>query len=714
MGFIAKNIVFLLVIVCWGEGYAQKNKFDLYLSKAVEFKNENFVKAKLYIDSAKTVAKHQNDKLLLAEAYNADCVVLTANARYNDAYEQLEKANFYAQNAGDKILLSDIYNNYGIYYEKKSEYSKSIFYHLKGLKIRQELKKPKLICASYQNIGALYFYLGDFNQSEKYTNLALEIAQDLKDEKVIGELFANFGAIYFSNYKDSLAQIYMLKALDVAVEQNYKIGIESACTNLSAFYVDTDRPLIAKQYLERAIALLNDNPDRACSIMQNLGKVYEKLKKPDSAVYYYNKSLKLAELVGNKHMIYNVYKDLNTFYYAQKNYAEAYSYLDKFYLLKDSLSNEANMKNIAELESIYRTEKQSKEIEFLNTQNKIEKENTKNKKFLLWASLVALVLAVFAAVAFYLNFRNKKRDNVILQDKNIEIQKQKELVAEKNKEIIDSITYAKRLQDAILPSVEHIQKQLPQSFVLYKPKDIVAGDFYWMHVISKRSDEKSVLIAVADCTGHGVPGAMVSVVCANALNAAVKEFGLTEPAKILDKVNELVEETFGKSESEVKDGMDISLLKIEFVNDHPDNKVPKGKLIIPKGQSLADVVEANKKFNVQWAGANNPLWYIKNGEWCEIKADKQPVGKFENRKPFTNHSVQLKVTDSLFLISDGYADQFGGEQGKKMKNKFLKELLFKNSSQNCNSQKQILENEFESWKGQHEQVDDVCIIGIKL
>jgi serine phosphatase RsbU (regulator of sigma subunit) len=330
------------------------------------------------------------------------------------------------------------------------------------------------------------------------------------------------------------------------------------------------------------------------------------------------------------------------------------------------------------------------------------------------------VLALFAAAAFYRNFVNKKKDNLLLQEKNTQIQHQNDLIAEKNKEIVDSITYAKRLQEAILPSVEQIQKQLPQSFVLYKPKDIVAGDFYWMHVISKketvssRQSSNSVLIAVADCTGHGVPGAMVSVVCANALNAAVKEFGLTEPGMILDKVNELVEETFGKSSSVVKDGMDISLLKIEKINDNPGNKLPKGKLVIPKGQSFADVIEANKKFDLHWAGANNPLWYIKDGEWFEIKANKQPVGKFDNRKPFTDHHLQLKAGDSLFLISDGFADQFGGKEGKKMKNKAMKELLFKNADQAPEYQKRSLDENFETWKEGYEQVDDVCIIGIKL
>jgi serine phosphatase RsbU (regulator of sigma subunit) len=216
--------------------------------------------------------------------------------------------------------------------------------------------------------------------------------------------------------------------------------------------------------------------------------------------------------------------------------------------------------------------------------------------------------------------------------------------------------------------------------VLYKPKDIVAGDFYWMEEIND-----CVLIAAADCTGHGVPGAMVSVVCSNALNRAVKEFHLSDTGAILDKVTDLVLETFEKSVSEVKDGMDISLVSI--------NKLSK---------------------KIQWSGANNPLWYFDNGELKEITADKQPIGKTDNRKPFTAHTFVCKPNTTLYLFTDGYADQFGGPKGKKFKYKPLQELLSENHKKEPQSQQTILNTAFDNWKGELEQVDDVCIIGIKL
>ena len=267
-----------------------------------------------------------------------------------------------------------------------------------------------------------------------------------------------------------------------------------------------------------------------------------------------------------------------------------------------------------------------------------------------------------------------------VQERTLEIEEQKELVEEKQKDILDSITYAKRLQDAILPPVSFIKKFLPDSFLVYKPKDIVAGDFYWM----ERSDD-NILIAAANCTGHGVPGALVSVVCSNALNRTVKEFHITEPGKILDKVRELVLETFEKSESNVQDGMDISLCCI-----------------------------TTKTKEVQWSGAYNSLWYIQKGEIKEVAADKQPIGKNNRPEPFNTHKLNLQKGDTLYLFTDGYADQFGGPKGKKFKYKQMEELLLANASKPMDEQKDVLENTLEKWKGTLEQVDDILIIGIRV
>lgn len=267
-----------------------------------------------------------------------------------------------------------------------------------------------------------------------------------------------------------------------------------------------------------------------------------------------------------------------------------------------------------------------------------------------------------------------------VQERTVELIYQKQLVEEKQKEIIDSISYAKRLQEAILPSIEFLNTHLKNSFVYYQPKDIVAGDFYWAEKVGEK-----FFIAAADSTGHGVPGAMVSVVCSNALNRTIKEFDETETGKILDKTRELVLETFEKSTNEVKDGMDISLLCID-----------------------------SKNKNIFWSGANNPLLYIQDNELKVIKADKQPIGKTYFPKNFTTHHIEYKVNTTFYLFTDGFADQFGGPAGKKFKYKQFYDLLLKNNHFSQKEQAKIIHKTFIAWKGDLEQVDDICIIGIKI
>jgi PAS domain S-box-containing protein len=271
--------------------------------------------------------------------------------------------------------------------------------------------------------------------------------------------------------------------------------------------------------------------------------------------------------------------------------------------------------------------------------------------------------------------------NMVLIDADITERKKAAIeIEQKNKDITDSINYAKKIQQAILPSDAQFRQLFPDSFILFKPKDIVAGDFYWMQEIND-----TIFIAAADCTGHGVPGAMVSVVCSNALNRAVKEFHLSDTGKILDKVTDLIIETFEKSTADVKDGMDISLLAI--------NRETK---------------------QIQWSGAYNVLWYFQNKKLHEITADKQPIGKSYYRKPFKTHKIKHQPSTIFYLFTDGYADQFGGPKGKKFKYKQLEEKLQANCDKELEEQKESLNTAFETWKGELEQVDDVTIVGVRI
>ena len=300
------------------------------------------------------------------------------------------------------------------------------------------------------------------------------------------------------------------------------------------------------------------------------------------------------------------------------------------------------------------------------------------------AAICALVVFVVIGIIIFWNRSLKKEiDKRIEAEEELkaslkEIHYQKLIVEEKSQEITDSIEYAKTIQSAILPSPKVIDEFLKDSFVLYKPKDIVAGDFYWIE-----AKEDRVLFAVADCTGHGVPGAMISVVCNNALNRSVREYNLFDPGEILDKARDIVIQEFEKSDTEVRDGMDIAICSL-----------------------IGDKLE--------YAGAHNPLWIIRNGILLETKANKQPIGKFENLEPYTTHSFQLEKGDTIYIFSDGYSDQFGGARGKKYKTTNFKNFLLSIQESSMPKQLTILDAEFEKWRGSMEQIDDVCVIGLRI
>ena len=297
-------------------------------------------------------------------------------------------------------------------------------------------------------------------------------------------------------------------------------------------------------------------------------------------------------------------------------------------------------------------------------------------------------LFIFLVVNFF-KIQNTRQEQLLeSKNKNLEVQKQlvmnkSELIEGKQKEILDSITYAKRIQQAILPADKTVQQLLPESFILYQPKDIVSGDFYWT---AQWGDH--TMFAAVDCTGHGVPGAFMSIVGQNILNQAVNEHGLTKPGLVLNALNKNVSRTLGQNGADqIKDGMDIALCSYD-----------------------------EKKMLLQFAGAFNPLWILRGEEIIEIKGSKFPIGSFLDNtvQNYDNHEIKMLKGDIIYIFTDGYADQFGGPKGKKFKYKNLKKVLLENKHESMKRQKEILAETMETWKGELEQIDDILIIGVKI
>ncbi|MBK9192697.1 MAG: tetratricopeptide repeat protein [Crocinitomicaceae bacterium] len=624
-----------------------EDKISVLLELGQAYTSENKDSAALYLDMAYQLAGSVNN--ISAQSKAAAMLGLVYQ------YENDVKSTDYifisldlAEQSGDNLQKAYVYNIVGSHYRGAGELEKSIEYYNKSLSIREFLVDSTGMAVCFNNLGISYMMSGKYDTGLDYWKRSL-------DMKLA--------------YGDSLSAAYTM-------------------ANIAIYYKDIDRILEAVQYAERALEIELANKDfmGASHCTSLLGEIYNKTENYPKAISWFNQSLAYSDSAATGYDKLEPMMGLAIAYEGLGDYKNAYFTLQEYQKLYKYFNGETTAQISLEMQTKYETEKREKEnLELKNkteTQDlKLKEETARNE--LQEANNRYLMMGLGAAVLLigiiFFALRRVRQSKILVEE-------QKHIVEEKNKEITDSINYAKRIQAAILPPDRLVKNFLPDSFVLYKPKDIVAGDFYWLH----QADDE-ILFAAADCTGHGVPGAMVSVVCNNALNRSVREYGLKDPGKILDKTREIVIAEFEKSDEEVKDGMDISLVAIQSEFE-------------------------NGKRKLNWAGANNPLWILRKGsiEIEEIKPDKQPIGKYADAKPFKTNGINLQKGDALYIFTDGYQDQFGGEKGKKFKASNLKNLIIENKEKSMTEQKEIINSAFEGWKGNLEQVDDVCVIGLRI
>jgi len=658
-------------------------------------------------------------------------------------------------------------NNIGYNLQHLGNTSEALEYYNRCLLMNTRYGTKKQIMNSLIVMGDQYNQMNDFTNAISYLQKALLLANETADSGNQQYIYILQGNVYRRANNISESNKSYFKSLEINKKMNNLFGISMCCNNLGVNYFALGEYEKALNNFKQSLTIKTEQNHliETHPTLINIAQTYIKLSKPDSGEKYFNESLRLAERIGNKQLAFASLTNMSLNYFSENDFKPAQSYGIKALQLSEDIGFPENIKTAASiLNRIYLKKGDYKEaykmfgvyikmrdsLDNLETQKaginsrlryeydlksvadsvkiveerKLSSAKLKQEKTQRYALYGGIFLIALFAVFMFNRYKKTNKQKLIIEEKEKEAREQKKIVEEKNKEILDSINYAKRLQDAILPSENNWKQNLPDSFILYKPKDIVAGDFYWMESFAKATDSEGffakatdsegffarakdsegvagdispsvgggkgevVLIAAADCTGHGVPGALVSVVCSNALNRVVKEFGIYKPNEILDKVKTLVIETFEKSEKDVKDGMDISMCSLN--------------------------IHKNGSATLHWAGANNPIWIVQNGVMTEIKGDKQPIGKHFESKPFTQHTIKLNKNDSFYIFTDGFADQFGGPKGKKFKYKPLQKLLLESSSLSAESQKQLLNTEFENWKKELEQVDDICIIGVRI
>jgi tetratricopeptide (TPR) repeat protein/serine phosphatase RsbU (regulator of sigma subunit) len=661
--------------------YNNKNYHDTIRLNAIQTISKSLVGNDF--DSAIVTAKSElqfaqksKQKIYEAEALSIMGLSYKHKGDYVKAIEYYLKAIKAYEDTGNKKDLGVCYNNIGLVFASQSNYPKALEYFFKGLKTAEENSDKNGVGNCYNSIGLIYGVQSNHPKALEYFSKSLKISEELKNKKDIASSLTSIGNVYIeqSNYPKALE--YYLKSLKIYEVLNNQQGVGLTYTIIGDVYNEKSEYSKALEYYLKSIKILNKtgNKKSTANCYISISDLYNNISDYKKAILYCDSALQITKETGDIDIDRFAYRNLSTANAQLSNYKAAYENHVKFKLLTDSIFNTNNNNTIGDLKTNFEVEK--KENEMKSEQEKkdaLSKEELKRQTFQLNAFIGGFVMMLILASISYRNFRRKKKDNLVITE-------QKNLVERQNQEIKDSIQYALRIQTAILPAQKIVKQYLENSFILYKPKDIVAGDFYWMESIGD-----VVLFAACDCTGHGVPGAMVSVVCHNSLNRAVREFGLSQPAAILDKTAQIVLENFSKSEEEIHDGMDISICAYN-----------------------------TKTKTLEWAGANNSLLLFEIGKLTETKADKQCIGYNDNIKPFTNHQFNLKQATSIYLFTDGFADQFGGQPERKLTKSKFKELLVSIQHLPIQQQGTALDEFISNYKKETEQTDDILVIGVRV
>ncbi len=583
----------------------------------------------------------------------------------DSAIYYFENSKKYYEQLKDSNRVAGMLNNIGISYSNEGNITKALNYYFLSLKIKEQLHDSEGIANALHNIGQLYNEQNDSTNSLKYFQKALEIRRKIHDESGVGYSMVAIGSHYKNQKNYKLSENYFKEAYKIAERTHEEESMAIASYNLGSLYFDSGRLNECEPYFLKSLEISRKNSDMAgiAICLDALGYLKLQQQKYLQAIELLEEAYQLAKEQMND-LISGISKRLGEAYEKTGNYKKALFYHKISKAVDDSLFNAENVRKLTSESLKYEHEKEK--IIAQKEQEKREaaiKEEAFRKNLMIGSTVFILLLVSIFSYTIY----NKLKEN----------RKQKHIIEEQQKEMIDSINYARRIQYALLAHHDLLKKYLPEHFVLFRPKDIVSGDFYWATV-----KDDHFYMAVCDCTGHGVPGAFMSLLNINFLNEAIIEKNISDPGEIFNHVrSQLIKKLDGG-----RDGMDAVLFRIP--------------------------IKKTGNYNLEYAAANNSAILIRDEQLIELNKDAMPIGLGEKQDAFKTYSIQVKTGDRLYSYTDGFADQFGGPKGKKFKYKQLDEFILQNALSSVESQKQALELIFENWKGKLEQVDDVCVLGI--
>jgi serine phosphatase RsbU (regulator of sigma subunit) len=671
----------------------------------------------------------------LSKTYNNLGAIYNETGDNENSIKYFNESLIYSRQIGDSVGVARALGNVANVYQNIGELAQALKIHEYALSLKKELGDSVGYAIALVNLGVVYKNLGDYPNALNMYFEALAIHERNSSIRDIGVTMYSIGNIYFEWTQYDQAKQYFIKSLDffeksnhiqgqgyafnqlgriLIFEENYRTAYEYYQTALEKFEVISDKNGVANVYSDISTLFISQNDfkngmvyiERAKEKYEEIGDrqgvakslltiagIKLSLKDLAGAKKLAFESLRIATSIKVKRVELEALNILTAVHKEEGEFEKAYEYIVKATHLKDSIYNEEKSRQIAELNTLYETQKKEKEI--VKQKAELEKKNAdlSHQRTLLRSSfggLVALVIIIALVVYAYVDKRRVNRQIVLknkvielknqeLDIRNEEIESQRDQLLKQNKEITDSIEYAQRIQSALLPPRDFIEKELGDHFILYLPKNIVSGDFYWVKTI-----EDYTLIAIADCTGHGISGAFMSILGISLLNEVVKE-GTFDSASLLNHLRASIKTTLRQTNSpnDARDGMDMSMCILD-----------------------------RKKKKIQYAGAFIPLIIIKNNEIIEYTPDKMPIGVFPvEKESYTNHEIEMDGSESFYLFTDGYYDQFGGNDYKKFKRQNLQSLMLDLHRLPMNDQKDVLAKKFEEWKGNNQQFDDVLVFG---
>ncbi len=651
-----------------------------------------------------------------------EAAIAVANAYINlgyfsQAHNHILNSIELAKSISDKYLLATAWRVYGFWFDMQGDIKSAIEHYHKALALYEELDHNVGKAACYNNIGIMLYELGDYEGAINFYNKSKDLYSGSNNQRNLSKSYCNLGNVYEKIGDYDTALKYLHEALSIDEELDDKQGKAATLHNIGLVYYSKKEYAKALANIRKSLVLcqeLNDNY-RIITRYITLSEIYNTIEKFNEGLYYAQKALELSREFGTTGQQPDIYKELINSYSGLKNYKEAFDAQKLYYAIKDSLLDIQKTKEIVKIQTSYEVKQSQQELE------KTKSLAAKDRK-VRNASVVAFILAIILTLLIYHAYRNKIRTNRLIFEKNVELEQanaeilaqhdelenqrdrlvnQNDKLEEVNNHITQSLIYAQSIQAAILPSEKILAQISSQYFVVMKPCEVVSGDFFWATCF----DEYQVF-CVADCTGHGVPGAFMSVLGITQLNDIVARHRITNPTDILNYLRQGVIEALSQNNPDQlhKDGMDIALC-----------------------------VYNSKTRELGFSGAGLPLWLVtktpellgtpksvepfsQDGNYLlEIKGDIMPVGFSPRMKPFANHKVILNASSvSVYLSTDGFADQIGGSERTKFGNTRLKKLILDSVNSNFSAQKSMLETTYNDWKGSNFQVDDVSILGIRL